>query len=75
MKKYKQLTFLSLTVALIACNNEKKTDIAIAIDTAALKQVYSLGESLNLQLKDIQDTTIDSVQYFINDKKVGSIKG
>ncbi|HLV50591.1 MAG TPA: glutaminyl-peptide cyclotransferase, partial [Flavobacterium sp.] len=47
----------------------------IAIDTAALKQVYSLGESLNLQLKDIQDTTIDSVQYFINDKKVGSIKG
>ncbi|HLW61781.1 MAG TPA: glutaminyl-peptide cyclotransferase [Flavobacterium sp.] len=74
MKKYKQLTFLSLTVALIACNNEKKADFTIAIDTANLKQVYSLGESLNLQLKNTTETTIDSVQYFINNKKIGSAK-
>src|SRR5690554_3895706 len=75
MKKYKHLAFLTLTLALVACNNEKKTDFSIAVDTANMKQVYSLGEPLSLQLKDTPDTTIDSVQYFVNDKKVGSVKG
>ncbi|HLV46071.1 MAG TPA: glutaminyl-peptide cyclotransferase [Flavobacterium sp.] len=75
MKKYKHLAFLTLTLALVACNNEKKTDFSIAVDTANMKQVYSLGESLSLQLKDTPDTTIDSVQYFVNDKKVGLVKG
>lgn len=75
MKKYKHLAFFSLSLLMIACNDHKKTENnSLTIDSTKLKQTYSLNEDLILQLKSETDTPIDSVQYFINNKKIGSAK-
>lgn len=74
MKKCKYLAFLSLSLLVLACDKEKNEEKkAVTIDTTKLKQTYSLNESLALQLTDA--STIDSVQYFLNDKQIGSVKG
>lgn len=75
MKKYKHLTFFGLTLALIACNDEKKSDFTVSIDASSWKQVYTLDESVAFRLNETTGKTVDSVQYLINDKKVGSVKG
>ncbi|WKW45774.1 glutaminyl-peptide cyclotransferase [Myroides sp. JBRI-B21084] len=73
MKKYKYLTFLSLSLVFAACNKEKKNEEnQISIDSSKLKQTYSLNESVVLQLNNTP--TVDSVHYFLNDKKIGSVK-
>lgn len=73
MKKYKYLTFLSLSLVFAACNKDKKNEEnQISIDSTKLKQTYSLNESLDLQISNAQK--VDSVHYFLNDKKIGSVK-
>lgn len=74
MKKYKYLTFFGLALALTACNNEKKSDFTVAIDASNWKQVYTLGETVEMKLKETPEKTVDSVVYYINDKKIGSVK-
>ncbi len=75
MKKYKYLTIFGLSLFFIACNKEKKIENnSLSIDLDKLKQTYTLKEDLTLQLKSDSATEIDSVQYSINDKKIGSVK-
>jgi len=75
MKKYKHLAFLSLSIAFLACNNDKKNENNLfSIDSSKLKQTYAINEDLSLQLNNDANSTIDSVQYFINDLKIGSVK-
>lgn len=76
MNKYKQLAFFTLSIAFIACKDDKKTaNNSFFIDSSKLKQTYALNEDMILQLKNDSKVSIDSVQYFINDKKIGSVKG
>lgn len=75
MKKYKYLTVFALSLLFVACNDDKKNEnSSVLIDTTQLKQTYSLNEPIVLQLKDDKNTGFDSVQYFINDVKIGSVK-
>lgn len=75
MKKYKCLTFFTLSLLFIACNDNKKIENnSLSIDLSKLKQTYALNEDVSLQLKSDAGNEIDSVQYFINDKKIGSVK-
>ncbi len=75
MKKYKYLTFFTLSLLLIACKDDKKIENnLLTIDSTKLKQTYTLNEDIVLQLKSGANSAIDSVQYFINDKKIGSVK-
>lgn len=75
MKKYKHLTFFTLSLLFIACNDNKKIENnSLSIDLSKLKQTYALKEDVNLQLKSDASNEIDSVQYFLNDKKIGSVK-
>ncbi len=71
MKKYKHLTLFTLSLLFVACNNEKKIE---KIEFSNLKQTYALNEDVTLQLKSDTSNEIDSVQYFMNDKKIGSVK-
>lgn len=71
MKKYKYLTVFALPLLFIACENEKKIE---NIEFSTLKQIYALDEDVSLQLKSGSDKEIDSVQYFINNKRIGSVK-
>lgn len=75
MKKYKHLTVLALSLVFIACKDDKKTENnSLTIDSSKLKQIYALNEDVTLQLKNDSNDKIDSVQYFINDQKIGSVK-
>ena len=59
MKKYKHLTFFGLTLALIACNDEKKSDFTVSIDASSWKQVYTLDESVAFRLNETTGKTVD----------------
>lgn len=75
MKKYKYLTFFTLSLFFVACKDDKKIENnSLSIDSTKLKQTYALKEDVILQLKTDSGNEIDSVQYFINDKKIGSVK-
>jgi len=71
MKNHKYLTFFTLSLLFVACKDDKKIE---KIEFSTLKQTYALKEDLTLQLKSDAGNEIDSVQYFINDKKIGSVK-
>lgn len=75
MNKYKHLAILVLTVASVACTNDKKNaENTISIDATKLKQTYTLNEELSLQLINKENNNFDSVQYYINDLKLGTSK-
>lgn len=75
MLNSKLFTFISLAIVANACDgNKNNTKDAFSIDTSNLKQVYELSESIDLKIKNDKNLTIDSVSYFFNDYKVGSVK-
>jgi glutaminyl-peptide cyclotransferase len=76
MKTHNLLTFILLGTVLVSCNNDKKgAENLFSFDTATLKEQYQPQETLSLALKNQENKTIDSIIYYINDKKVGSVKG
>ncbi|MEZ4853632.1 glutaminyl-peptide cyclotransferase [Flavobacterium sp.] len=73
MLKHKILAIISLGISINACNNDKKNiSDNFSIDTSSIKQVYTTPETLQLQLKNEKNNTIDSVVYRINDKRIGT---
>lgn len=76
MKNNKLLAILVLSTLMIACKDEEKTTISkYNIDSSQLRQSYDINESIPLQLAGTESAAIDSVVYFINEKRIGSIKG
>lgn len=65
------LSFLGSTILSCGGKNEDKNNL-FAIDTANLKQQYQPQETLALQITNAKEEAIDSVVYFINDKKAGA---
>lgn len=68
------IPFFATTTFSCSGKNDENKDI-FSIDTANLKQQYEPQESLSLSVVNTNNETIESVDYFINDKKVGSVKG
>ncbi|KGO82467.1 glutamine cyclotransferase [Flavobacterium cauense R2A-7] len=76
MKTHNLLTFILLGTALISCNDSKKdAENLFSIDSTGLKEQYQPQETLSLAIKNVENKTIDSIIYYINDKKVGAVKG
>ena len=76
MKTHKTLAILSLSLLVAACNDDKKNEnVYINFDTTALKNTYSIGETIDLGVSPSKEMTIDSVEYFIDDVKISSSKG
>lgn len=75
MIQFKLFAFTTLSLAVMSCEKDKnELKNNFSIDTSALKQVYTLNESINLQVKNDKNLPVDSVQYFFGDKKIGSVK-
>lgn len=73
MFQIKLLTIISLALLANACDNSTENlKDAFSIDTTNMKQVYSRLESVDLSVKNKKNKAIDSVSYFLNDKKIGS---
>ncbi|MFM9825653.1 MAG: glutaminyl-peptide cyclotransferase, partial [Flavobacterium sp.] len=75
MKIYNFLTFILLGIAINSCGDKKNIDTPLfSFDDAKLKEQYQSKEALELEILNPNAKTIDSINYFVNDKKIGSKK-
>jgi len=72
MKKHKLLAFILLGGLITSCEEEKNL---FSIDTTGLKEVYKPEESVSLLLKNDKSKAVDSVIYYVNEKRAGAVKG
>jgi len=72
MKAHNLLVAIALATSLIACNDK---EILFDIDATNLNGQYHNGETVPLRVKDADNTAVTSVDYYLNDKKIGSSKG
>ncbi|MDR0228812.1 MAG: glutaminyl-peptide cyclotransferase [Flavobacteriaceae bacterium] len=76
MKNYNTLSFLTLAIAFTACGEQKNLEKnVLSINTSSLKQLYHSNEALKLSLNLAENTKLDSVTYFLNNTKIGTVKG
>lgn len=75
MLKFKLLTATSLAILVTSCNGDKPGEKYFAFDDSGFKPQYKKEENVTLSLKNLKEKTVDSVVYFVNDKKAGSVKG
>ncbi len=75
MKKHNLLAVILLGAAAVNCDGSKNSEKNLfSLDTSVLKQKYQLQESLSLGIINKENEEIDSVAYYVNDKKVGTAK-
>ena len=73
MKKHNLLAFILLGAVAVSCgDSEEDKKNLFGIDTTGLKQQYEPQETLPLQVTNAKKKEIDSVVYYINDKKIGT---
>jgi len=76
MKKYNFLAVILLGITLIGCGDTKKSENSLFnIDDSAFPAHFLPQESISIGILNPNSKEIDSVAYFVNDKKVGSSKG
>lgn len=76
MKTHNLLAAIVLATALTSCkdDNETKNNL-FAIDFDGIKGQYKPDETVPLGVVNAEKKQIDSVVYYLNDKKVGTAKG
>ncbi len=74
MKTRNVLITLGLAAMVLSCKNEEKTQNKFRIESSQLKQTYDLNEKIQLKLAEEGTSTLDSVVYFANGKRVGAVK-
>lgn len=76
MKKHNFLIAILLGITLIGCGDTKKGENSLfTIDDAAFPAHFTASESVSIGVLNPKSKEIDSIAYFVNDKKVGSTKG
>jgi glutamine cyclotransferase len=75
MKKYNFLTVILLGITLIGCGDTKKGENSLfTIDDSAFPAHFTQEKGVSIGILNPNSKEIDSIVYFVNDKKVGSIK-
>lgn len=76
MKKYNFLAVILLGITLIGCNGAKKGENSLfTIDDSAFPAHFTSKEAVSIAILNPNSKEIDSIVYFVNDKKAGSAKG
>lgn len=76
MKKYNFLTVILLGITLIGCGDKNKGENSLfTIDDSAFPAHFTSNEAVSIAILNPNSKEIDSIVYFVNDKKVGSTKG
>ncbi|AOW11419.1 glutaminyl-peptide cyclotransferase [Flavobacterium gilvum] len=76
MKKHNILIAILLGISLVNCGNTKNGENSIfTIDDSAFPAHFTSTESVSIGILNPNSKEVDSVAYFVNDKKVGSTKG
>ncbi|MFE3868178.1 glutaminyl-peptide cyclotransferase [Flavobacterium sp. LS2P90] len=75
MKNYNFLSIILLGITLASCNDTKKGENSIfTIDNTTFKAQYQPQESLQVAILNPNDKAVDSIIYYVNDKKIASKK-
>ena len=76
MLKAKLFVFILLGIAVISCKeDENALKNLFSLENSSIKPILKLEESIDLVLQNKENIAIDSVIYYINDTKVGAVKG
>ncbi len=76
MKKHNLLAFILLGASAMSCDGTKNSEKNLfKLDTSAMKQQYHLEESTSFSVVNEKNKEIDSVVYYVNDKRIGAAKG
>ncbi|KAF2508796.1 glutaminyl-peptide cyclotransferase [Flavobacterium foetidum] len=76
MKKHNFLAVILLGATIIGCGDKNKGENSLfTIDDAAFSAHFLPQESVSIGILNPNSKEIDSIAYFVNDKKVGSTKG
>jgi glutamine cyclotransferase len=76
MKNYNFLFIILLGITLANCGGAKKGENSLfTFDDSKFKEQYQSQEALELGVLNPNTKEIDSVIYYVNDKKIGSKKG
>lgn len=76
MKKHNFLTAILLGITLIGCGDKNKGENSLfTIDDSAFPAHFLPQEAVSISVLNPKSKEIDSIAYFINDKRVGSTKG
>lgn len=76
MKIHNPLITILLAVTITACSDsEKDRREYFSFDNNALKPMYQATDKVDFTLLNTKNKTIDSVAYFVNDKRISSVKG
>ncbi len=76
MKTPKLFAFILLAATLHSCGDKEiNQNNLFRIDTTGMKQQYQPQDQLLLSLTNEKKKTIDSVVYYINEVRAGSVKG
>ena len=75
MKFHNPLITILLAASIVSCNDQKDKESYFSFDDNSLKPLYQATEKVDFTLLNDKNKTIDSVAYFVNDKRVSSVKG
>jgi glutamine cyclotransferase len=76
MKNYNFLAVILLGITLIGCGDKNKGENSLFnIDDSAFPAHFLSEQSVSIAISNPNSKEIDSIAYFVNDKKVGSTKG
>ena len=76
MKIYNPLVTILLALCIASCDDSQKVkESYFSFDESNLKPMYQASDKLNLTLLNNKNKTIDSVAYFVNDKRIITVKG
>ncbi len=73
MKNFKLLHFISLAILTIGCNSSKNSEAdQFSFDTTKIKSTYLNDDTVSWSVLNPENKKIDSIVYFINDKRTKS---
>lgn len=76
MKKYNFLTVILLGITLIGCGDKNKGENSFfTIDDSSFPAHFTSKEAVSIGILNPKEKTIDSIAFFVNDKKIGSVNG
>ncbi|MFV8325804.1 glutaminyl-peptide cyclotransferase [Flavobacterium sp. ZS1P14] len=76
MRNYNFLSFILLGITLASCNPTKKGENTLfTFDISKFKEKYQPQEAIALGISNPNSKTIDSIIYYVNEKKIASKKG
>ena len=74
MKIYNPLITILLALNIASCGDKDRENF-FSFDDNALKSMYQSTDKIDFTLLNNRKKPIDSVAYFVNDKRVSSVKG